>query len=131
MRLPGSRTMSRIAMRRTCIVRQSFQKHVPVITYSACNITKHYIVAKRVNNAHCRLRRAAIFLRYRDELTGLRDVDGQMDQDLFEASRVICTFEMKRKLENEDKSQLQNAFMEVRQLPPLMHEYISNRVDVF
>lgn len=43
MRLPGSRTMSCIAMRRTtCIVRQSSQRHVPVITYSACNITKHH-----------------------------------------------------------------------------------------
>lgn len=32
-----------IAMRRTtCIVRQSSQRHVPVIAYSACNITKHH-----------------------------------------------------------------------------------------
>lgn len=57
-------------------------------------------MTKRVNNAHCRLRGAAIFLRYRDELTGLRDVDGQMDQDLFEARRVIRAHEeIKRKRE--------------------------------
>lgn len=38
------------------------QRHVPVIAYSACNITKHTIVAERVNNAHCRLRASpAIF----------------------------------------------------------------------
>lgn len=43
-------------------------------------------MTKRVNNAHCRLRRPAIFLRYRDELTGPRD--GQTAQDLFEASRA-------------------------------------------
>jgi len=44
MQLPGSRTMSCIAMRRTCIVRQSSQRHVSVITYSVCNITKHHRV---------------------------------------------------------------------------------------
>jgi len=32
-----------LAMRRTtCIVRQSSRRHVPVIAYSACNITKHH-----------------------------------------------------------------------------------------
>lgn len=45
-------------------------------------------MTKRVNNAHCR-RGPAILLRYRDELTGPRDVDGQMDQDLFEACRAL------------------------------------------
>lgn len=70
-KLPGSRAMSCIAMRRTtCIVRQSSQRHVPVIAYSACNITKHHrgqtCKQRALPFTSCRHLPAC----YRDELTG-------------------------------------------------------------
>lgn len=91
-------------------------------------------MTKRVNNAHCRLRRAAIFLRYRDELTGLRDVDGQMDQDLFEARRVTRTHggnqAKTRKREQKSTARAAGNTSIVITMSSLSADTFSGRIDV-